>query len=68
MYWHAFSTICCLRTRQYRPTVFSQTWCSYSIYNNKATLKHMTGQYIVFFGLPGLAMHGIVCLRNFSRT
>ena len=28
----------------------------------------MTGQYIVFFGLPGLAMHGIVCLLIFSRT
>ena len=28
----------------------------------------MTGQYIVFFRLPGLAMHGIVCLLNFSRT
>ena len=25
----------------------------------------MKGQYIVFFGLPGLAMHGIVCLLNF---
>ena len=68
MKWHVFSTICGLRTRQYRRTVFSQTWRSYSIYNNKATLKHMTCQYIVFFGLPGLAMHGIVCLLNFSRT